>query len=411
MTVVNEAVVREISTRRGEPDWMLERRLAGHRRFEQRADHRCGRDLSVLDFDDVDVEPSAPLADPPLQSSDSEVVYQRNSAALAARGVVFCDMDTAVRDHPSLVEDVFGTVVSPEDNPYAALNAAAWSGGSFIYVPPGVEVELPLQTHGRPNSAPMGPFERTLIVADEGATVHYIEGCSAPTYSADSLHAGVVEVIVKASARVTHTTIQNWSDNVRNLVTKRAHVEAEGHMTWLDAHIGSKHTISTPAVVLAGPKARGEVRSVAFAGTNQHHDTGATMIHAAAETTSTIVSKSVSQGGGRVSSGGLVRVEGDAVGSSSRARRDALVLDDTSMCDTYPAMEVDARDAVIGHHATVARVADDQLFYLQARGLTEKQATGTIVNGFIEPVTRALPMEYAVEWARLIELQIEGSIG
>ncbi len=342
---------------------------------------------------------------------NSEVVYHRNREDLEAQGVLFCDMDTALKEYPQLVKQYFGKVIPPNDNKFSALNSSAWSGGSFIYVPPGVEVEMPLQAYFRINAENMGQFERTLIIADEGSQVHYIEGCSAPTYTSDSLHSAVVEIIVKPSARVTYTTIQNWSDNVFNLVTKRAYVEAEGHMEWIDGNIGSKLTMKYPAVVLAGPKASGEVLSVAYAGPNQHQDTGSKMIHAAPETTSKIVSKSISKDGGRTSYRGLVRVEDDAYGCKSHVQCDALILDDESISDTYPYMEVGSGDAVIGHEATVSKVADEQLFYLQSRGLTEEQAMGMIVNGFIEPVTRTLPMEYAVEWSRLIELQMEGSVG
>ena len=342
---------------------------------------------------------------------ESEVVYHRNREDLEAQGILFCDMDTALREHPEIVKRYFGTVIPPNDNKFSALNSSVWSGGSFIYVPPGVEVTAPLQAYFRINAENMGQFERTLIIADEGSKVHYIEGCSAPTYSTDSLHSAVVEILVGRSARVTYTTIQNWSDNVYNLVTKRARVEAEGHMEWIDGNIGSKLTMKYPAVVMVGPKASGEVLSVAYGGPGQHQDTGAKMTHAAPETTSKIVSKSISAGGGRTSYRGLVRVEDDAYGCKSHVQCDALILDEDSVSDTYPYMEVGSGDAVIGHEATVSKVADEQLFYLKSRGLTEEQAMGLIVNGFIEPVTRTLPMEYAVEWSRLIELQMEGSVG
>ena len=305
----------------------------------------------------------------------------------------------------------FGKIIPPNDNKFAALNSAVWSGGCFIYVPPGVEVEMPLQAYFRINAENMGQFERTLIIADEGSKVHYIEGCSAPVYTSDSLHSAVVEIVVKPSARVTYTTIQNWSNNVFNLVTKRARVETEGHMEWIDGNIGCRLTMKYPAVVMVGPKASGEVLSVAYAGEGQHQDAGAKMTHAAPETTSKIVSKSISKDGGRTSYRGLVRVEDGAYGCKSHVQCDALLLDDKSISDTYPYMEIGAKDAVIGHEATVSKVADEQLFYLRSRGLSEEQATGMIVNGFIEPVTRTLPMEYAVEWSRLIELQMEGSVG
>src|SRR5687767_15732552 len=342
---------------------------------------------------------------------ESEVVYHRNREDLEKQGIIFCDMDTALREYPELLKQYFGTVIPPGDNKFAALNSAVWSGGSFIYVPPGVDVEMPLQAYFRINAENMGQFERTLIIADEGSTVHYIEGCSAPVYTTDSLHSAVVEIVVKPSARVTYTTIQNWSNNVFNLVTKRARVDTEGHMEWIDGNIGSRLTMKYPAVYMVGPKASGEVLSVAYAGPGQHQDAGAKMVHAAPETTSKIVSKSISKDGGRTSYRGLVRVDEGANGCKSHVQCDALILDEDSASDTYPYMEVGSKDAVIGHEATVSRVADDQLFYLMSRGLSQEQAIGMIVNGFFEPVTRTLPMEYAVEWSRLIELQMEGSVG
>jgi Fe-S cluster assembly protein SufB len=437
---LNNEILREMSWLKGEPNWMLDFRLKSHDRFLRRPMPSWGGDTSEIDFDNIFyyIKPTDSLSDdwdavpesikntyeklgiPEAERKylagvtaqyESEVVYHRNREDLEAQGVLFCDMDTALKEYPQLVKQYFGKIIPPNDNKFSALNSAAWSGGSFIYVPPGVEVEMPLQAYFRINAENMGQFERTLIIADEGSKVHYIEGCSAPTYTSDSLHSAVVEIVVKPSARVTYTTIQNWSDNVFNLVTKRAYVEAEGHMEWIDGNIGSKLTMKYPAVVLAGPKASGEVLSVAYAGANQHQDTGAKMIHAAPETTSKIVSKSISKDGGRSSYRGLVRVEDDAYGCKSHVQCDALILDDDSVSDTYPYMEVGSGDAVIGHEATVSRVADEQLFYLQSRGLTEEQAMGMIVNGFIEPVTRTLPMEYAVEWSRLIELQMEGSVG
>ena len=316
-------------------------------------------------------------------------MYHKNREDLEKQGILFCDMDTALREYPDLVKRYFGTVIPPGDNKFAALNSSVWSGGSFIYVPPGIDVEMPLQAYFRINSENAGQFERTLIIADEGAKVHYIEGCSAPVYTTDSLHSAVVEIVVKPSARVTYTTIQNWSPNVYNLVTKRARVEAEGHMEWIDGNIGSRLTMKYPSVYMVGPKATGEVLSVAYAGPGQHQDAGAKMVHAAPETTSKIVSKSISKDGGITTYRGLVRVEEGAHGCKSHVQCDAL----------------------IGHEATVSRVADEQLFYLMSRGLSQEQAMGLIVNGFIEPVTRTLPMEYAVEWSRLIELQMEGSVG
>ena len=342
---------------------------------------------------------------------NSEVVFHRNREDLEAQGVLFCDMDTAVREYPDLVRKWFGTIIPPNDNKFAALNSAVWSGGSFIYVPPGVDVEMPLQAYFRINAENMGQFERTMIIADEGAKVHYVEGCSAPVYSTDSLHSAVVELVAQPSSRITYTTIQNWSNNVYNLVTKRARAEAEAHVEWIDGNIGSRLTMKYPSVYLMGPKASGEVLSVAYAGPGQHQDAGAKMVHAAPETTSTIVSKSISKDGGLSTYRGLVRVEEGATKSKSFVRCDALILDEESTSETKPYMEVEERDAQIGHEATVSKVGEDQLFYLMSRGLSESEAMGLIVNGFIEPVTRTLPMEYAVEWSRLIELQMEGAVG
>ncbi len=342
---------------------------------------------------------------------NSEVVFHRNREDLEAQGVLFCDMDTAVREYPDLVRKWFGTIIPPNDNKFAALNSAVWSGGSFIYVPQGVKVDMPLQAYFRINAENMGQFERTLIIADEGSQVHYVEGCSAPVYTTDSLHSAVVELVALPGSRITYTTIQNWSNNVYNLVTKRARAEAESHVEWIDGNIGSRLTMKYPSVYLVGPKASGEVLSVAYAGPGQHQDAGAKMIHAAPETTSTIVSKSISKDGGVTTYRGLVHVDPGAKGAKSFVRCDALLLDDDSVSETKPYMEVGEQDAQIGHEATVSKVGDDQLFYLMSRGLTESQAMGMIVNGFIEPITRTLPMEYAVEWSRLIELQMEGSVG
>jgi Fe-S cluster assembly protein SufB len=437
---LDQGVVEEMSWMKGEPDWMRQFRLKALRHFDRRSMPTWGGDLSGIDFNDIyyyikptdqqvntwDALPESvrdtyeKLGIPEAERKylagvtaqfESEVVYHRNNEMLEKQGVIFCDMDTALREHPVLVKQYVGTVIPPNDNKFSALNSAVWSGGSFIYVPPGVTVEMPLQAYFRINAENMGQFERTLIIADQGAQVHYIEGCSAPEYSSESLHSAVVEIVVKENARVTYTTIQNWYPNVYNLVTKRARVEAEGHMEWIDGNIGSRLTMKYPAVYLMGPKASGEVLSVAYAGPGQHQDAGAKMVHAAPETTSTIVSKSISKDGGRTSYRGLVRVEEGAHKSKSFVRCDALLLDEISRSDTYPYMEVAEQDANIGHEATVSKVGDDQLFYLMSRGLSEAQAMGMIVNGFIEPVTRTLPLEYAVEWSRLIELQMDGSIG
>jgi len=434
-------IVREMSEMKGEPEWMRRFRLAALKRFDKKPIKAWfAVNMPDLDFDDIYyyVKPTEgqvrdweelpeaikttyerlgiPEAERRYLAGvtaqyESEVVFHRNRADLEAQGVLFCDMDTAVREYPEIVRQYFGTVIPPNDNKFAALNSAVWSGGSFIYVPPGVKVEMPLQAYFRINAENMGQFERTLIIADEGSQVHYVEGCSAPVYSTDSLHSAVVELIAKPGSRITYTTIQNWSANVYNLVTKRARAEAEAHVEWIDGNIGSRLTMKYPSVFLVGPKASGEVLSVAYAGPGQHQDAGAKMIHAAPETSSTIVSKSVSKDGGRTTYRGLVRVEEGARGSKSFVRCDALILDEASTSETKPTMEVAERDASIGHEATVAKIGEDQLFYLMSRDLTESQAMGMIVNGFIEPVTRTLPMEYAVEWSRLIELQMEGSVG
>ena len=437
---LNEDLVREISWMKGEPNWMRDFRVKSLKQFEKRPMPHWGGDMSEIYFDDIYyyIKPSEAVVDewedvpesikdtyeklgiPEAERKylagvtaqyESEVVYHKNREDLERQGVIFCDMDTALREYPEIVRAYFGKVIPSNDNKFSALNSAVWSGGSFIYVPEGVEVEMPLQAYFRINAENMGQFERTLIIADKGSKVHYIEGCSAPVYSTDSLHSAVVEIVVKESARVTYTTIQNWSNNVFNLVTKRAVVEAEGHMEWIDGNIGSRLTMKYPAVVMVGPKASGEVLSVAYAGEGQHQDAGAKMTHAAPETTSKIVSKSISKDGGRSSYRGLVRVEDDAHGCKSHVQCDALILDEDSISDTYPYMEIGSKDAVIGHEATVSKVADEQLFYLTSRGLTEEQATGMIVNGFIEPVTRTLPMEYAVELNKLLELEMEGAIG
>ncbi len=367
--------------------------------------------LGVESVYDIEVEGHHNFVAEGFVIHNSEVVFHRNREDLEAQGVLFCDMDTAVREYPEIVRKWFGKLIPPNDNKFAALNSAVWSGGSFIYVPPGVNVEMPLQAYFRINAENMGQFERTLIIADEGSQVHYIEGCSAPVYSTDSLHSAVVELVALQGSRITYTTIQNWSTNVYNLVTKRARAEAEAHVEWIDGNIGSRLTMKYPSVYLMGPKASGEVLSVAYAGAGQHQDAGAKMYHIAPETTSTIVSKSISKDGGITTYRGKVHVDPNARGAKAFVRCDALLLDDESTSETKPYMEVGERDARIGHEATVSKVGDDQLFYLMSRGLSEQQAMGMIVNGFIEPVTRTLPMEYAVEWSRLIELQMEGSVG
>jgi Fe-S cluster assembly protein SufB len=438
---INEQVVREISWWKGEPQWMTDYRLKALRLFEKKPMAPWfAVNMPDIDFNDIyyylkpageqvdewDALPEAmkqtyeKLGIPEAERKylagvtaqyESEVVYHKNREDLEAQGILFTDMDTALREHPEIVKRWFGTIIPPGDNKFAALNTAVWSGGSFIYVPPGVECEMPLQAYFRINAENAGQFERTLIIADEGAKVHYIEGCSAPVYTTDSLHSAVVELVALPGARITYTTIQNWSNNVYNLVTKRARAEAEAHVEWIDGNIGSRLTMKYPSVYLMGPKASGEVLSVAYAGPGQHQDAGAKMVHAAPETTSKIVSKSISKDGGITTYRGLVRVEDGAYGCKSHVQCDALILDEDSVSNTKPYMEVGERDAQIGHEATVSKVADEQLFYLMSRGLSEEQAMGMIVNGFIEPITRTLPMEYAVEWSRLIELQMEGSVG
>jgi len=438
---LSEAIVREMSAMKGEPSWMLDFRLSSLRRFERKPMVRWfAEKMPDLDFDDIyyyikptdaqvsdwDQLPESvkntwdrlgiPQAERKYLAGvtaqyESEVVYHRNREDLARLGVLFTDMDTAVREHPEIVRKWFGKIIPPGDNKFAALNSAVWSGGSFIYVPPGVTVDMPLQAYFRINAENMGQFERTLIIADEGAQVHYVEGCSAPVYSSDSLHSAVVELVALPGSRITYTTIQNWSTNVYNLVTKRARAEAEAHVEWIDGNIGSRLTMKYPSVYLMGPKASGEVISVAYAGAGQILDTGAKMFHCAPETSSTIVSKSISKGGGHATYRGKVHVDEGARRAKSFVRCDALILDEDSVSETKPYMEVCERDAEIGHEATVSKIGDDQLFYLMSRGLSDTQAMGMIVNGFIEPITRTLPMEYAVEWSRLIELQMDGSVG
>ncbi len=439
---LNEELLREISAMKGEPEWMLEFRLKAYRRFLRKPVPTWGGGgmLDDIDFDDIyyyikptegqvddwDMVPDSiketyeKLGIPEAERKylagvtaqyESEVVYHRNREDLEEMGVLFCDMDTAVREYPDIVREYFATIIPPNDNKFAALNSAVWSGGSFIYVPPGVHVEQPLQAYFRINAENMGQFERTLIIIDEGAYVHYVEGCSAPTYSSDSLHCAVVEIVVKEGGRCRYTTIQNWSNNVYNLVTKRAAAYRNATMEWVDGNLGSKLTMKYPAVWLMEEGAHGEVLSIAFAGEGQHLDAGAKIVHAAPNTTSLVTSKSISMDGGRAGYRGLVRVEDGAEGVKSFVRCDALILDENSRSDTYPYMEIEEADAQLGHEATISKVGDDQLFYLRSRGLSEEEATAMIVAGFIEPIVKELPMEYAVELNRLIELQMEGSVG
>ena len=438
---LDESVVREISALKGEPEWMLAKRLKAYEIFMRKPMPTWGIDLSDLDMDAVKYfvrstdRPAASWDDLPedikntydrigipeaererlvsgvAAQYESEVVYEQIREDLTEQGVIFLDTDTALREQPELVREYFGSIIPAGDNKFAALNTAVWSGGSFIYVPPGVHVEIPLQAYFRINTENMGQFERTLIIADEGSYVHYVEGCTAPIYSTDSLHAAIVEIVVKKNARVRYTTIQNWSNNVYNLVTQRATCAEGATMEWVDGNIGSKRNMKYPAVFLMGPHARGEALSIAFAGEGQHQDTGAKMIHMAPHTSSHIVSKSISRGGGRSGYRGLVQIMKNARHSKSNVLCDALLVDEISRSDTYPYVDVRTDDVEMGHEATVSKVSADQLFYLMQRGLTETEAMATIVRGFVEPIARELPMEYALELNRLIELQMENSVG
>jgi Fe-S cluster assembly protein SufB len=438
---LNEDVVRDISARKNEPEWMLKTRLKALRMFGRKPMPTWGSDLSGIDFDNIKYfvrsteKQAASWEDLPedIKSTydrlgipeaekqrlvsgvaaqyESEVVYHQINEELAAQGVIFLDTDTGLREHPELFREYFASVIPVGDNKFAALNSAVWSGGSFIYVPKGVHVQIPLQAYFRINTENMGQFERTLIIADEGSSVHYVEGCTAPIYSSDSLHSAVVEIIVKKDARVRYTTIQNWSNNVYNLVTKRAAAQQGATMEWIDGNIGSKVTMKYPAVYLLGEHAKGETLSIAFAGEGQHQDAGAKMVHAAPHTSSTIVSKSVARGGGRTSYRGLVQVLEGSHHSASTVRCDALLVDTISRSDTYPYVDVREDDVSMGHEATVSKVSADQLFYLMSRGMTEEEAMAMIVRGFVEPIARELPMEYALELNRLIELQMEGAVG
>jgi Fe-S cluster assembly protein SufB len=434
-------VVADISARKNEPEWMLESRLKALSLFERKPMPRWGADLSGIDFDNIkyfvrstekqaasweDLPPDIrntydKLGIPEAEKArlvagvaaqyESEVVYHKIREDLESQGVIFLDTDTGLREHPELFREYFGSVIPHGDNKFSALNGAVWSGGSFIYVPPGVHVDIPLQAYFRINTENMGQFERTLIIVDEGAYVHYVEGCTAPIYSSDSLHSAVVEIIVKKGGRCRYTTIQNWSNNVYNLVTKRAKAEEGATMEWVDGNIGSKVTMKYPAVLLMGEHAKGEVLSIAFAGEGQHQDAGAKMTHLAPRTSSTIISKSVARGGGRTSYRGLVRVNPRAHHSRSTVKCDALLVDTISRSDTYPYVDIRTDDVTMGHEATVSKVSEDQLFYLMSRGLTEDEAMAMVVRGFVEPIARELPMEYALELNRLIELQMEGSVG
>jgi Fe-S cluster assembly protein SufB len=437
---LSREVVETISDFKKEPQWMRDFRLKALENFENRPTPQWGGDLDQIDFDDIHYFVRAseqnsrdwsevpedikytfdrlgiPEAERKFLSGvgaqyESEVVYHQVNEKLEAQGVIFTDMDTALREHEDLLREYWATVIPPNDNKLAALNSAVWSGGSFVYVPAGVKVEMPLQAYFRINTENMGQFERTLIIAEEGADVHYIEGCTAPVYSSDSLHSAVVEIVAKPSARVRYTTVQNWSQNVYNLVTKRAVAYEKATMEWVDCNLGSKLTMKYPSIYLMGEEAHGEILSIAFAGHGQHQDAGGKIIHGAPKTSSSIFSKSISKDGGRATYRGLMEIADGAKESRSKVVCDALLLDEDSRSDTYPTIRIDENDADVGHEATVSKIGDEQLFYLQSRGLDEAEASKMIVNGFIEPVTKELPMEYAVELNRLIELQMEGSIG
>lgn len=437
---LSEEVVRWISAIKGEPEWMTEFRVKSHHAFMEKSMPTWGADLSGIDFDKIhyymratdqqehdwnDVPPEIkqtfdrlgiPEAEQKFLSGvgaqyESEVVYHKIREDLEAKGVLFLDMDSGLREHPEIVKEYFGTVIPYTDNKFAALNSAVWSGGSFIYVPPGVHIDMPLQAYFRINSENMGQFERTLIIVDEGAFVHYVEGCTAPIWTTDSLHSAVVEIIVKKGGRCRYTTIQNWSSNVYNLVTKRAVAYEDATMEWVDANLGSKVTMKYPAVYLMEPGAHGEVLSIAFAGKGQHQDAGGKIVHVAPNTTSRIISKSISKDSGRGSYRGLLKVHEGAKNVRSNVVCDALLLDPDSRSDTYPYIEIEEDDVTVGHEASVSKVGEEQLFYLMSRGLSEAEANAMVVNGFIEPLAKELPAEFSLELRRLIEIQLEGSIG
>ncbi len=436
---LDEEIVRQISELKKEPQWMLDFRLHALQVFNSKPMPKWGGAIN-LDFQDIYyyIKPTEQQGrtwdDVPAEIKDtfeklgipeaerkylagvkaqfeSEVIYGSLKEDLADKGVIFTDTDTAVREYPELLREYFGKIIPTEDNKFAALNSAVWSGGSFIYVPKGVKIEFPLQAYFRINAENMGQFERTLIIVDEGAQVHYVEGCTAPMYSTESLHSAVVEIMVKKHGRCRYTTIQNWANNIYNLVTKRAHAYADAVMEWVDGNLGSQLTMKYPAVHMLEPGARGEILSIAFANKGQHQDAGAKLVHQAPNTTGQIISKSISKNGGRSSYRGLARVDKGATGSRCNVVCDALILDDISRSDTYPYIEVLEQDVSIGHEASVSRIGEEQLFYLTSRGLSEAEASTMIVNGFIEPLVKELPMEYAVELNRLIQLQMEGSVG
>ncbi|MEO6811381.1 MAG: Fe-S cluster assembly protein SufB [Isosphaeraceae bacterium] len=434
-------LVEQISEMKSEPAWMREFRLKALATFESKPLPLWGGELRELDFDNIryfmraadrqgetwddvpseikntydklgipDAERRGLVAGVGAQY-ESEVVYHSLREDLQKKGVIFTDTDSAVRDYPDLVREYFGTIIPIADNKFAALNSAVWSGGSFVYIPSGVKVDIPLQAYFRINAENMGQFERTLIIVEEGAQVHYVEGCTAPVYTSESLHSAVVEIVVKKSGRCRYTTIQNWASNIYNLVTKRTFAYEDSVMEWVDGNLGSKLTMKYPAVHLKGKGAHGEILSIAFAGKGQHQDTGGKVVHEAPNTTSRIISKSISKDGGRASYRGLLKIADGAKGSKSNVVCDALILDPESRSDTYPYIEIDEDDVKIGHEASVSKIGEEQLFYLKSRGLSDAEASTLIVSGFIEPLVRELPMEYAVEMNKLIQLQMEGSVG
>ena len=437
---LNEDVIRQISAHKGEPEWMLDFRLEAYKIFLSKPMPNWGSDLSGIDFENIfyylkptehnarswdDVPDTIkntferlgiPEAERKFLAGvgaqyESEVIYHSLKKELEDQGILFLDTDQALLQHEDIFREYFGTIIPSADHTFSALTSAVWSGGSFIYVPPGVRIEQPLQAYFRINAENMGQFERTLIIVDEGAYVHYVEGCTAPTYSSDSLHSAVVEIIVKKGGRCRYTTIQNWSNNVYNLVTKRAVAEEDATMEWVDGNLGSKVTMKYPAVILKGERAHGEILSIAFAGEGQHQDAGGKVTHVAPNTTSVITSKSISKDGGRSSYRGLLRVNKEAEGSKSKVVCDALIIDPESRTDTYPYINILADQVDIGHEATVSKLGEEQIYYLMSRGLSEAEASALIVAGFVEPITKELPLEYAVELNRLIQLQMEGSVG
>ena len=439
---LNEEVVRQISAKKEEPEWMLEFRLKGLEIYESKPMPRWGGDLTgleeVLDdiyyyvrpqdhmersWDDVpeDIKTTferlgIPEAERKILAGvgaqyESEMVYHSLKEEWESQGVIFDSIEDGLKNHPDLFKQYFSTVVPPEDNKFSAMNSAVWSGGSFVYIPKGVVLETPLQAYFRVNQEKMGQFERTLIIVEEGAQAHYIEGCTAPVYSTDSFHSGVIEIVVNRGARFRYTTIQNWSSNMYNLVTQRALVHEDATMEWLDGNLGSKLTMKYPSCYLVGEGAHGSILSIAYAGNGQHQDTGGKMVHAAPNTSSSIISKSISKGEGRSSYRGLVKVYDGAKSARSNVECDALLINDTSRTDTYPYIEIEENSANVGHEATVSKIGDEQLFYLMSRGLSEEEAMAMIVRGFIEPIAKELPLEYAVELNRLIEMEMEGSVG